>query len=76
MKITLPTEKKIVVREAETKKITDITVLAITDSPSQKKVSCVTKELGAIVLWSDADYDTIGQWTDSDVEARIKKIYK
>ena len=76
MKITLTKEKRIVLRQAETVNITDITILSITDSPVQKRVTCSTKELGVIVLWEEGDYDAIGQWTDADVEAKIKDIYK
>jgi hypothetical protein len=76
MKVTLPSEKRIVLRQAEAVNIIDITIMAITDNPSQKKVTCVTKELGLITLWEGSAYDSIGQWTDSDVEDKIKDLYK
>ena len=52
-----------------------ITITALIDSPSGKTVQAYTAEAGPITLWSDAAYDAIGQWTDSDVEARIKELY-
>ena len=62
---------------AEIKKTIDkITVLDITDSPNNKTVTATTMELGRITLWEGTAYDAIGQWTDTDVEARINEIYK
>lgn len=75
MKVTLTTEKTIVVREAETKLVTELTVHSITDNPTLKKVTCVTREVGLIVLWEGAAYDAIGQWKDSDVTAKLLSIY-
>jgi hypothetical protein len=75
MKVTLPTEKTIVVREAETKSIKDITISTIQDFPQMKKVVAVTRELGSITLWEGNAYDSIGQWTDSNVISRIQQLY-
>ena len=41
----------------------------------EKKVIAHTSEFGSVVLWENESYDAIGQWTDSDVTARIKEIY-
>ncbi len=45
------------------------------DSPSYKTVTAYTKQVGAILLWEGAAYDAIGQWTDSDVEARLLEMF-
>jgi hypothetical protein len=28
-----------------------------------------------VILWSGDEYDNIGQWTDVDVQVRIKELY-
>lgn len=45
------------------------------DSPSYKTVTAYTKQVGAILLWEGDAYDAIGQWTDSDVEARLLELF-
>jgi len=75
MEITINPPKEVVVM-AETKKTVEkITVNLIIDNPKAKIVSAQTQQLGRIVLWKDAEYDAIGQWTDSDVQARIAQLY-
>ena len=29
-----------------------------------------------VILWEDAAYDVIGQWTDANVSARIIELFK
>jgi hypothetical protein len=53
----------------------DISVDHYIDSPSYKTVTAYTKQVGAIVLWEGDAYDAIGQWTDSDVEARLLELF-
>ena len=57
------------------KTVSEITITHMTDNPIDKMVSVRTKELGRVVLWKDAEYDAIGQWTDSDVEARLHELF-
>lgn len=55
--------------------INNISIDHYIDSPSYKTVTSYTKQLGAIVIWEGAAYDAIGQWTDSDVEARLLELF-
>ena len=74
MKITLDTEKEIVlVKEIKTT-ITEIKVLELKDLPEQKRVEAITHELGLVVLWQGEEYDAIGQWTDTDVINKLKSL--
>jgi len=52
--------------------VDEITVERTVDMPSNR--ICHAYIVGyprPIVLWSDADYDAIGQWTDIDVTNRL-----
>jgi hypothetical protein len=75
MEIIINPAKEIVVVQERKKTISKVTIIEITDNSNQKSVIAFTKEVGRITLWKDAEYDSIGQWTDADVEARIKEIY-
>lgn len=74
MKITLDTEKEIVVVKEIKKTITEITVNQVTDLPEVKRVEAITNELGLVVLWQGEEYDAIGQWTDTDVINKLKSL--
>jgi hypothetical protein len=74
MKITLDTEKEIVVVKEIKKTITEITVNQVTDLPEVKRVEAITNELGLVLLWEGAEYDAIGQWTDTDVINKLKSL--
>jgi hypothetical protein len=76
MNIELSKEKEIVIRPAEIKRMTTLTVERVVDMPSEKKVFAFIVELmDRVELWSGDSYDEIGQWTDTDVINRIKEIY-
>ena len=76
MEISLNTPRRIVLQEEKSKDITKLTVARVVDLPKQKVVRCFCEELEeAIVLWEGAAYDSIGQWSDADVQARIAEIY-
>jgi hypothetical protein len=46
------------------------------DFPGQKKVIVHIEEANEpVVLWVGEAYDAAGQWTDSDVEARLTELY-
>ena len=52
--------------------ITTATVERLVDLPNQKIVRAFIKELPQpLVLWSDAAYDSIGNWTQEQANARI-----
>ena len=76
MKIELTTPAEVIAQPQILKTISSITIHNITDmSFMEKKVIAHTSEFGSVVLWEGDAYDTIGQWTDTDVTARIKEIY-
>jgi len=74
MKVTLSQPKEIITQKAEF--IQELTIERTVDLPNQKIVRCFVAELNdAIVLWQGQDYDDIGQWTDTDVELRLKELF-
>ena len=76
MNINLNNPKKIVLQEEKSKTVSTLTVSRIVDLPKQKVVRCFIEELEEpIVLWKDAAYDAIGQWTDTDVTNRLNELY-
>jgi hypothetical protein len=75
MEITINPAKDIVVVAERKKTISKLTILEITDNPNEKKVVAITKEVGRLTLWANAEYDAIGQWTDTDVEEKIHELY-
>ena len=76
MEITFTTPKDITVVSERKKTVSQITIDEVVDSANRKTITAMTKEVGRIVLWKDAAYDAIGQWTDTDVTNRIKELYK
>jgi len=76
MKITFDTAKEIVVVQELKRTIEEITIEEVVDNNSRKEVKAYTKELGILVLWTGDAYDAIGEWTDADVVARVKELYK
>ncbi len=56
--------------------LSSIDIEYFVDSPSEKIVEAYAKRIGKIVLWEGDAYDAIGDWTNADVEAKIKDIYK
>ena len=75
MAIQLNQPKQITIKEAVIKTITTLTIISLNDQPKNKKVIANIREVGSIVLWQDAAYDAIGQWTDTDVQNRILEMY-
>ena len=76
MEIILDTPKEIVVMAERKKVITKLEIIEVIDSPKNKTVMAKTNEFGTVSLWRGNDYDTIGQWTDTDVINKIKLIYE
>lgn len=76
MKITLQNPKKVVLQEEKSKTVSTLTVTRVVDLPKKKIVRAFAQEVdGPIVLWEGAAYDAAGQWTDADVETRLKALY-
>lgn len=55
-----------------------LTITKIEDLPNERKVIAYTDhpEARIILLWEEESYDAIGQWTDTDVDNRLKEIYE
>lgn len=76
MRVDLNGTKTITLVPAQTKNFTSLTIDRVVDLQSEKKVFAVISELYEPVdLWAGADYDAIGQWTDTDVANRIIEIF-
>lgn len=76
MKITLTNPKKVVLQEEKSKTVSTLTVNRVVDLPKKKVVRVFVEELDEpIVLWEGAAYDTAGQWSDADVQARLTELY-
>ena len=76
MQISLSNPKKVVLQEEKSKTVTTLTVSRIVDLPKKKMVRAFVEELDEpVVLWEAASYDAIGQWTDTDVQARLTELY-
>jgi hypothetical protein len=75
MQIIFNSPKKVVIFPEVKNSITQITVREMVDSPERKSVYAITNEVGRVLLWSGADYDAIGQWTDQDVINRLNQLY-
>lgn len=75
MEVNLSKATDIVVVMERKVSVEKLTITELIDLPSQKMVVVKTEEVGQIVIWKDADYDAIGQWTDADVANRIKELY-
>ena len=75
MEIQLSNPKDVVIVKEQKKTIEKATVLEIVDLPSRKQVIAKTQELGSVMLWKDAEYDTVGQWTDTDVVNKLNELY-
>ena len=75
MEITFNQPKDIVIVAERKKTLDKLTIEQVTDFPNRKLVVAETTELGRVRLWQGAEYDAIGQWTDSDVVNRIQLLY-
>lgn len=55
--------------------ISEVDVFEVIDMPNQKVVFAnLTNTLDRLLLWEGSAYDTIGQWTDDDVVARVRTL--
>jgi hypothetical protein len=76
MSISLNNPLTVVIQPEKTKTISSLTISRVVDIPSQKIVRCFIEELEQpVVLWEGDAYDSIGQWTDSDVNTRLNELY-
>ena len=75
MQITFNQPKDVVVVKEIKTTLSAVTITHYMEFPDRKIVRAGTREMGDVVLWEGAAYDAIGQWTDSDVQARITELY-
>ncbi len=76
MSISLNNPLTVIIQPEKTKTVSSLTISRVVDIPSQKIVRCFIEELEQpVVLWEGAAYDSIGQWTDSDVNTRLNELY-
>jgi hypothetical protein len=75
MEINFSETKDITIVAEKKKSLDKLTIEQMVDFPSRKLVVAITSELGRIRLWQGAEYDAIGQWTDTDVVNRIQELY-
>lgn len=76
MEILFEKETTIVIRPIETKTISKLTIDRVVDFTNEKKVIAFSNDIfNPIELWVGDEYTKIGQWTDDDVEKRIKEIF-
>ena len=67
-------QKAVVIQEQVTTTVTSVNLDFIIDQQEQKKVLAVVSIEGRrkeIILWEGDAYDTIGDWTQAQAEARI-----
>lgn len=75
MEVTF-TPKDVVIVAEQKVTLDKLTVNRLVDLPAQKKVVCFVKEINTpIILWEGGAYDSIGQWTDTNVSDRLKALY-
>ena len=76
MHITLNTPFNQVIVPQQSVTITGLTIQRMIDLPNEKVVRVFINELpNPIILWSGSTYDSIGQWTDADVQTRLTQIF-
>ena len=74
MNIAFNQPKTITISPAITTTVESVDVALMTDFPMEKRVCAQLKQGGNHLLWEGDAYDAAGQWTDADVEARLREI--
>ena len=57
-----------------TLKTKQILIAKIIDNPGSKTVAVMTTKNRLYVLWAGEAYDNIGNWTNEQVEARVREL--
>jgi hypothetical protein len=57
-----------------TQKTKQILIAKIIDNPGSKTVAVMTTKNRLYVLWAGEAYDNIGNWTNEQVEARVREL--
>jgi len=79
MIINLDNPINFIIRPILEESVSSVDIIELRDSPNVKKVIAVIKfgqnnYTKNLTLWEGVDYDNIGQWTDTDAQARVKEI--
>jgi hypothetical protein len=76
MKILFPNPVEVITIPERRESFNEFNIRFVFDDPNNKTVYASIVELNRdLLLWGGAEYDTIGQWTDTDVINRIKELY-
>ena len=76
IEVVLPNPKKVKTLGNNEIEITKIEIFEIVDSNIKKQVTAHCRNHPTkIVLWKDAEYDNIGQWTNDNVISRVLELY-
>lgn len=76
MSLTITLPQPINIQIGETVSVSEIKINHVMDEYARKRVVVYFENgLPPRVLWEGDAYDAIGQWTDSDVEARILELF-
>jgi hypothetical protein len=75
MQVVFPNPQEVIVIPETKQLLSGLNVICVNDFPDRKLVQAQIQEIGMVVLWKDAEYDQIGQWTDNDVINRIIELY-
>jgi hypothetical protein len=76
MQINFNSPKNVVVVSQQTATFSSLTIQRMIDLPAQKKVVVYLQQVNEpITLWEGASYDSIGQWTNTDVANAILALY-
>ena len=62
------------VMNGNTLKTKKISIAKIIDNPGSKTVAIMTTKNRLYVLWVGEAYDAIGNWTNEQVEARVREL--
>lgn len=74
--VNLPNKVKVKALGGVEVEIDKIEIFEMIDNPVKKLVTAICRNHPTrIIVWKDAEYDAIGQWTDTDVVNRILEIY-
>mgnify|MGYP006276448627 CR=1 FL=1 len=55
-------------------KTTELEIKKVIDNPATKQVAALVEGNELYVLWSGEAYDNIGNWTNENVETRLREM--
>jgi hypothetical protein len=74
MKIEFDKLTDIVIVKEQKNSVMSINLTSFTDNLTEKKVIAYIYEIGNIILWEGAEYDSAGQYTEQDIYNRVKEL--